>query len=788
MQTPKGAQKTPNNPVRVFLCLRFLVLFLPLFLQASCSSAQVLGLPIDEAAGLLRKGDTGFIYKPELPLTFIQAESRLNQLFKIHYAAPFYAGLLIRDGTSPELEKLLFCAALRSPSLTVRQEAALKLIPLILEAENEKEVEDILGFLNSGKLLRKTEVLPVLKAACLYRLGRFEEVTRPGVAGSAATAKLNEWARLISLFSAWRLAFTENPNLGREIAGLLYGNLSIEVQRWAYEEVVKLEGLLSPEELIVLPLKFPLGNYTAVLQNIRQVLINGGLVFFRYPALIADLGRVYQYNPAMREEGAGLFKNWAELLEGPGRFQALQSPQALASRPGDYTELISYLETLDGEALKVLKYPVLFYAGRIERAMETYAESSDYFRRALEYAPNPLQSDSCIWYMLMNAMVKYPSTASPLFLSTMPQWNDVSYFSDVLDRLSCYLAERRDWDTMYEIFSALEAKGASSSLAQYAWIVGRAVELGFIKTGRGAESFFRIAFENGKDSFYYRAMATSKLGEAFTLELEKPGTASGDRQSNGMLKKEVEQSAAGFLLGFFECGAASLALPYIREREGELSFQELRTIAGALAGESRWKESLDLVSRYTSRADYELSRHDLQLFYPQPFRELIEKYALEVELGEEMLYGLIRTESYFISDAVSRSGAVGLAQLMGPTAAEMADRIARRGGPDYRFGGLDLKEPELNIHLGSYYLRYLTEQMGNPMLALLAYNGGMGRVRRWLNADRQKGSLPLDLFLETVEYGETREYGRRVLAAAAVYGYLYYGMSMEEVAADIYRL
>jgi len=115
----------------------------------------------------------------------------------------------------------------------------------------------------------------------------------------------------------------------------------------------------------------------------------------------------------------------------------------------------------------------------------------------------------------------------------------------------------------------------------------------------------------------------------------------------------------------------------------------------------------------------------------------------------------------------------------------MADRIARAGGSDYRAGVLDLRDPEINVHIGSYYLAYLNAQMGSPMLALLAYNGGMGRVRRWLAADARLGSLPEDLFLETIEYTETREYGRRVVAGAAIYGYLYYGKSMEEVVAEL---
>jgi soluble lytic murein transglycosylase len=116
---------------------------------------------------------------------------------------------------------------------------------------------------------------------------------------------------------------------------------------------------------------------------------------------------------------------------------------------------------------------------------------------------------------------------------------------------------------------------------------------------------------------------------------------------------------------------------------------------------------------------------------------------------------------------------------------DMAARIRRQGGPDYAADGeIDLENPAVNMHLGAVYLRYLMDRTESPLLALLAYNGGMGRLRRWRNAEPK---LPGDLFLETIEYNETREYGRKVLAAAAAYGYLYYGMTMEAVIADIYR-
>jgi soluble lytic murein transglycosylase len=128
---------------------------------------------------------------------------------------------------------------------------------------------------------------------------------------------------------------------------------------------------------------------------------------------------------------------------------------------------------------------------------------------------------------------------------------------------------------------------------------------------------------------------------------------------------------------------------------------------------------------------------------------------------------------------------VGLAQIMPATAKEVASAIKKQGGPDFAADGtIDLINPEVNVYMGAFYLRQLTDSMGSPMLALLAYNGGPGRIRR---LRRQSASLPEDIFLETIDITETRDYGKRVMAAAAAYGYLYYGMSMDQVVADIFK-
>jgi soluble lytic murein transglycosylase len=293
---------------------------------------------------------------------------------------------------------------------------------------------------------------------------------------------------------------------------------------------------------------------------------------------------------------------------------------------------------------------------------------------------------------------------------------------------------------------------------------------------RSAEEYFRIALGRGDASFYYRAMAASQLGENIVpIPVEAPTAGR---------RPPVQSDDLEFLLGFFEYGAAGFAYGYVQDDADRLSPEDLRALAAAFAGAGLWASSIRVVSAYAGREGYAMNRQDLELYYPWAFAEPVEAYAGEAGIPRELLFALIRTESAFDPGIRSRAGAVGLTQLMPATALDMAGRVSRRGGPNYAEGGeIDLRDPAANIHLGAAYFRYLMDRTEGPMLALLAYNGGIGRLRRWRNAAPR---LPADLFLETIEYDETREYARKVLSAAAAYGYLYYGMTMEAVLADIY--
>ncbi len=115
----------------------------------------------------------------------------------------------------------------------------------------------------------------------------------------------------------------------------------------------------------------------------------------------------------------------------------------------------------------------------------------------------------------------------------------------------------------------------------------------------------------------------------------------------------------------------------------------------------------------------------LKLVYRQDYSEYVEKYAEENEIDPLLIYAIIKAESNFDDDAVSNKGAMGLMQLMDNTAKEVATNELM----EYT-SNETLYNPEKNIQIGVKYYANLKEIFGNDMIALAAYNAGMGTVNR----------------------------------------------------------
>ncbi len=145
-----------------------------------------------------------------------------------------------------------------------------------------------------------------------------------------------------------------------------------------------------------------------------------------------------------------------------------------------------------------------------------------------------------------------------------------------------------------------------------------------------------------------------------------------------------------------------------------------------------------------------------RLRYPLRYEQIVVGHAENYRLEPQLVAAMIYQESKFDADAVSDSGAVGLMQLLPETGQGIADRT---GGEHWR--PEDLRNPELNVRYGSWYVRHLLDKYGDEELALAAYNAGQSNVDRW----REQGT--------GIEFAETRHYVERVRELKAIYARVY---------------
>ena len=156
---------------------------------------------------------------------------------------------------------------------------------------------------------------------------------------------------------------------------------------------------------------------------------------------------------------------------------------------------------------------------------------------------------------------------------------------------------------------------------------------------------------------------------------------------------------------------------------------------------------------------------DLTLRFPLAFSPLFNAASHKNNTPSSLLRAITRQESAFQSRVTSSAGAQGLMQLM-PATASLAARRAKL--PKVRSG--DLKTPAKNIALGSYHLTWLIQRFnGQRPLAIAAYNAGEHRVDRWI---KDSSGTPIDIWIESIPFKETRNYVKNVLAFNVVYSNL----------------
>ncbi len=163
------------------------------------------------------------------------------------------------------------------------------------------------------------------------------------------------------------------------------------------------------------------------------------------------------------------------------------------------------------------------------------------------------------------------------------------------------------------------------------------------------------------------------------------------------------------------------------------------------------------------------TRWTWESLYPRPYEPVVLDAAKKHQLAPDLVYSVMRQESGFRSKVVSHAKAIGLMQLIEPTAREVAKELS------VEYAQESLRRPEYNVEFGAYYLRKLLNIFDNSVpLALAGYNAGPQAVARWIKSGHK---LPLDVWAARIPYRETRGYVARVLGNMARYAYLRGGES-----------
>ena len=274
----------------------------------------------------------------------------------------------------------------------------------------------------------------------------------------------------------------------------------------------------------------------------------------------------------------------------------------------------------------------------------------------------------------------------------------------------------------------------------------------------------------------YQRLAAAPYDDIYAIESEKRGAKRPDSNVNPLTSNRPDwrDTAEQNMPQALRLGYELTALTDFRDGRLEIARNRNRAnqqFADALLAEiyhaSGDTESTlkTLRSAFPALATVEqdsVPPYFLRMYYPLKYDDWIRGYSRKNDLDPFTVMGLIHQESYFDPKAKSAVGATGLMQLMPATAKELAARfhIAAR-----------LDNPEVNIRLGTAHFKGLVNLFnGSDELAIASYNAGQGRVQQWRRAAPSK---PMDEFIESIPFRETRTYVKHVVMIASSYRRMY---------------
>lgn len=378
----------------------------------------------------------------------------------------------------------------------------------------------------------------------------------------------------------------------------------------------------------------------------------------------------------------------------------------------------------------------------------------------LDIRDDTVRNDALWLYLLSLTHVDQHKAVVQLEKLT-PYISDEGYLNGILNRVVTTLVKNRSWKELLRVSDTIIKYGGTYEKSRISWIKSRLYTYGYAEPQEPSESVWNnLEYIVTQDNYTsYSFMANALLGRDTHItvpEAEYPGELTPDDL---------------WIQRFSDYGLYDEAVTYSK-RVKNLNQKVVFNLSKNLADRGHHLKAIRLLRQ----EKIPLNKDNFSIYYPLPYEDIITGVAGGNQLSESLFSGLLRTESGFDMYVVSNAGAIGISQLIPATANEQAKKI---GIPNP-----DLNDVGTNAAIGGSYLKMLYDRFETFPLAAMAYNAGMGNIRKW---QRDWGrELPDELFMESVPFDETRTYVPKIYVSATYYGKVFFNESPLAVLQSLY--
>lgn len=334
-------------------------------------------------------------------------------------------------------------------------------------------------------------------------------------------------------------------------------------------------------------------------------------------------------------------------------------------------------------------------------------------------------------------------------------------FIKVLDEYILEAVQLKDYDNLYALYRNGQNIIGGAVLSKLAFINARLIHHKLIapKLGNEYNELLRSSIKYDRisyASFMSKYLLNQSINDFFENDLDIHYDQSDyERFLEGFLKFNLHSYVSAFVASDFNNGY-------------KFSPNFYRNLYDELVRHEYYYESTLAINYLVRQDNSALSRDDYKRLYPCLYNDLIRYWSERRKLEPSLVFSLIKAESSFKGNAVSKPGAIGLMQIMPLTSVDVSREI--------KYYDYDLKQPKDNVIIGTYYLSKRIRMLGEVYKALASYNGGIGNVRKW---ERDYVHLPKELFIEAIPFGQTRNYVKKILVYCVLYDALYEGKGMD---------